>query len=280
MAYDARVYNVMIASPSDVADERRIAREVILEWDYVNTYTRRIVLIPVAWETHSSPSMEDPPQEVINKQLLRDSDLLVAIFWTRLGSPTEKAPSGTVEEIEEHIKAGKPVMLYFSLAAMPQSIDHDQHKALKAFREQCKVRGLYEAFDSTDDFRHTFPRQLAQTVERNFHVPDTLPTDKGLPSPPKAAHDVSGEARILLMEAASSRDRTVMKFRTQAGLYVQANGKQFVQKGDPRSEATWEEAIEELCAHEMLRQTDAKGQVFSVTGQGYKLADLLREGAA
>jgi hypothetical protein len=50
---------------------------------------------------------------VINRQVLADCDLLVAIFWTRIGSPTGSALSGTVEEIEKHLKAEKPAMLYF-----------------------------------------------------------------------------------------------------------------------------------------------------------------------
>ena len=58
--------------------------------------------------------MEDRAQEVISRQLLKDCDLLVAAFWTRLGSRTGKSPSGTVEEIEEHLEAGKPAMIYFS----------------------------------------------------------------------------------------------------------------------------------------------------------------------
>ena len=45
---------------------------------------KRIVLMPVGWETHASPETDDRPQAIINGQLLKDSDLLVAVFWTRL----------------------------------------------------------------------------------------------------------------------------------------------------------------------------------------------------
>ena len=36
MSYEALVYNVMIASPSDVNEERRTIREAIFEWNYKN----------------------------------------------------------------------------------------------------------------------------------------------------------------------------------------------------------------------------------------------------
>src|SRR3954451_18617701 len=116
MSFEAAVYNVMIASPGDVVTERNVAREVIAEWNAVHSSTRNLVLMPVGWETHSAPTMGKPPQEVINEQLLRNADLLVGIFWTRIGTATSTYASGTVEEIEEHLNADKPAMLYFSEA--------------------------------------------------------------------------------------------------------------------------------------------------------------------
>jgi len=98
--------------------------------------------------------MGDRPQAIINKQVLKDCDILIAIFWTRLGSPTGVAASGTVEEIEEHIAAGKPAMIYFSSApVVADSIDPDQYAALKAFKAECQRRGLIEFYDSLADFR-------------------------------------------------------------------------------------------------------------------------------
>lgn len=39
---------------------------------------------------------------------------IVAIFWNRIGTPTNAFPNGTVEEIKRHLKAGKLALLYFS----------------------------------------------------------------------------------------------------------------------------------------------------------------------
>ena len=61
------------------------------------------MLEPVGWETHSVPELGDRPQAIINRQILRESDLLIAVFWTRIGTATGAHPSGTVEEIEEHL---------------------------------------------------------------------------------------------------------------------------------------------------------------------------------
>jgi hypothetical protein len=143
MAYDATVVDVMIASPSDVTTERRVIREVLDEWNIVNARERKLVVLPVSWESHAAPLMGDRPQAIINRQVLEHADLLIAVFWTRLGSPTGKADSGTVEEIEEHIAAGKPAMIYFSDQPVhPSSVDAAQYEALLKFRKSCEERGL------------------------------------------------------------------------------------------------------------------------------------------
>ena len=54
------------------------------------------------------------PQEAINAQIVRDSDVLIGMFWTKIGSNTAVAEFGTVEEIDQFIAAGKPAMLYLS----------------------------------------------------------------------------------------------------------------------------------------------------------------------
>ncbi len=100
MSYAARVFRILIASPSDVNDERDIAVSTIQAWNDLNSSERQIVLLPLRWETHSAPEYNRRPQEVINRQVVDHCDLLVGVFWTRIGSPTGAAESGTLEEIE------------------------------------------------------------------------------------------------------------------------------------------------------------------------------------
>jgi hypothetical protein len=77
MTYQAKVFNIMIASPSDVAAERGLVREIVHEWNPVHAYTCGIILQPIGWETHSSPSMGEHPQQILNDQILVKCDLLV-----------------------------------------------------------------------------------------------------------------------------------------------------------------------------------------------------------
>jgi hypothetical protein len=88
MSYQATVYKVMIASPGDVEAERAVVREILSEWNTVNSDKRQVVLLAIGWETHSAPEMGDRPQAIINKRVLRDCDLLIGVFWTRIGTAT------------------------------------------------------------------------------------------------------------------------------------------------------------------------------------------------
>lgn len=270
MPFEAQVYEVVIASPGDVLRERDVVREVVHEWTTVHSRDRSIVLLPTGWETHAAPEMGGRAQEVINKQLIDRADILVGVFWTRIGSPTGEAQSGTVEEIQRHFKAGKPILLYFSFAPVdPDSVDQQQYNALKEFRTWCQENGLVERFDSTDEFRTKFTRQLAQTVIRELGTRPAAAEER----PARFRPALTEEARELLLNAAQDPHGIIMKLRSMSGTHINTNGRSFVEEGNPRSEALWEGAIAELLAGDLIGR---QGQMLKITRHGYEVADALR----
>lgn len=161
MSYSAQVFRILIASPSDVTEEREIAVKTIQEWNDLNSAERQLVLLPLRWETHSAPEYGKRPQEVINRQVVDQCDLLVGAFWTRIGSPTGVSDSGTLEEIERVAKDGKPVMLYFSKADKnPDDIDLEQLKKLREFKKKTFPNALVENYSGPVEFRDKLARQL------------------------------------------------------------------------------------------------------------------------
>jgi hypothetical protein len=106
MSFRAEIYRVFIASPSDLMEERQVATEAINEWNSQHAVAESVVLLPVKWEIHATPRSGVRPQEAINSELLQSSDILVGMFWTKLGSNTGVAESGTVEEIDQFVAAG------------------------------------------------------------------------------------------------------------------------------------------------------------------------------
>lgn len=165
MTYSATVYQVFIASPSDVGRERLVITDVIHNWNTTHSVVLNTVLLPVKWETHATPRMGDRPQAIINKQIVQESDILVAIFKARLGTPTGEAESGTVEEINEFRAKGKPVLVYFSNAPIvPSSIASRQFSKLKKFKKECQKEGLIFYYNSVRELRDLLRHHLLGTV--------------------------------------------------------------------------------------------------------------------
>lgn len=277
MSYSADVYKVMIASPSDVSAERSIVREVLSEWNVVNSDARRQVLLPIGWETHSVPEMGDRPQALINKQILHDCDLLVGVFWTRIGTATGEYASGTVEEIEEHIKTGRPTMLYFSSApVLPDSVDADQYRRLKEFKLSCQSRGLYEPYGDVQDFRTKLYRQLQLKVNRDAYFrtaaePTGPPTILELEPRPT----LSKEAAFLLKECVADPAGQLLQLSHLSGYVLQVRGKNLIEDNNERSRAIWTAALEELENDDLLAAVGSKRNIFKVTRKGYEIADQL-----
>ena len=165
--FTANVLRVMIASPGDVKEEREIVTKEIYRWNDAHTSSRKLILQPVKWETHSTPQLGAPPQEVLNEQILDDTDVLIGVFGTRVGTPTEKCISGTVEEIKRHVAAGKTAKVYFSdVPVSPSEVDPEQYKALQEFKEECKKGGLYATYSSLPEFKDSIQQHLA--IELNL----------------------------------------------------------------------------------------------------------------
>ena len=194
MPQQGLIFRVLVASPSDCIQERKAIPEIIYSWNAANSLRNAAILEPVLWETHATPAMGDRPQALINKQLVRQCDLLVGVFWTRLGTDTGVAESGTVEEIEEFRKDGKPVLLYFSsVPVIPESIDHEQYQKLVAYKKTLQDQGIVFSYDSVGAFRELLQRHLASTIG------DLLAVHGKSPSDSSSTPEVSDEIKAIKM---------------------------------------------------------------------------------
>lgn len=277
MSYRANAFNVMIASPGDVASERSITRDVVYEWNAVHSNSRKIVLLPIGWESHSSPEMGASPQSIINNQILEKCDILVGVFWTRIGTATDEYASGTVEEIERHIELGKPAMLYFSSQPVAMdTVDLEQVGNLKKFKESCRSRGLYESYDSHSDFKTKFYRHLQLKVNEHPLFKGSAPEETAEVSEsttPLPA--LSPEARILLKEASLDPHGSILYLRHMGGTNIQTNGRNVIPSGERRDVAKWEQALDELTNMELVVARGHKGEMFEVSNLGYQIADMI-----
>jgi hypothetical protein len=168
MARAAIVLSVLISSPSDVLAETATIRSAIYDWN--SSYSRElgIVLEPIHWQTHAYPESGDRPQAILNKQVVDESDMVVAVFGCRIGTATGNAESGTAEEIERLRKQGKHVAVYFSSAPVPRGHDPEQLRRLNEYRESLKPNTLYWMFDSPEELNRLILQHLAKSVSRLY----------------------------------------------------------------------------------------------------------------
>jgi hypothetical protein len=165
MTFTATVYRILIASPGDVAEERRVAFELMQDWNSVNGFDQHVLLLPVMWERDSIPQVGKRPQAILNKQFVTSCDILIAMFWTRLGTPTGKAASGTVEEINKFRKARKPILLYFSSKPVALgSVDYEQYKRLTEFRDTIKSESIFQTYDSISELREKITKHITRII--------------------------------------------------------------------------------------------------------------------
>jgi Domain of unknown function (DUF4062) len=138
---------VFIGSPNDLSVERAIVKKTIEDHKFSEN-GKDFRLMPIMWE-EAIPDIGAYPQDVINKQLIEQSDIFIFMFHMRLGTTTPHADSGTLEELDLAISAhlaepyAKGVSVFFSSKPIdPHSIDVEQLRKLQEFRKNLSDRKI------------------------------------------------------------------------------------------------------------------------------------------
>lgn len=170
------VIRVFVASPNDVVEERKALEGVLRELNTTLAKDLGLYIELVSWETDSLPGVSTDPQAVINEQIGDDFDVFLGIMWTRFGTPTDRAGSGTEEEFDRAYKRWKKdpdalrVMFYFKNAPIsPSDVEIDQLANVLAFKEKLsEEKGVYFwSFSSTTEFEQFARMHLAKQM-RNW----------------------------------------------------------------------------------------------------------------
>ncbi|MBA4311464.1 MAG: hypothetical protein C0417_02425 [Chlorobiaceae bacterium] len=167
-------YRILVASPSDVRDERESMDEVIDELNitYGNKANKIIELIK--WETHSAPAVsEASPQDIIDKDLGTDYDLFIGILWKKFGTPTKECESGTEQEFRNAYSRFKrdpkslQILFYFKTASPMSLSDIEPHelKKVNEFKNEIGDKGVYYWEYNTNEELQKFLR---------MHIPKRL----------------------------------------------------------------------------------------------------------
>ena len=86
-------------------------------------------------------------------------------------------------------------------------------------------------------------------------------------------YSLSDDALELLKTAARGKNGMIRRIPMAGGLRVSAGGKEFTEAGNPRSEAQWREALNDLEFAGLVEGVGHQGMVFQLTHSGFRLAD-------
>lgn len=115
MAISALVLQMLISGPGDLPNERRdVIHSATRSWNAAYGRTFGVVFNPVDWQESASPGFGQYAQDVLNEQIVDESDTAIVILTDRMGSPTPNHPSGTAEEVERLLGGGKEVAVYLN----------------------------------------------------------------------------------------------------------------------------------------------------------------------
>jgi len=162
MPFICTALNVLFVGPSDTADLVEVGRQVVDDWNARRARSDGMVMLLRHYSTDTVSLFTDGSdgQAVINEQVVDDADIVISIFRSKFGSPTPRADSGTQEEIERTIAAGKRVHVYFSEEKMAADVDTTQLIKLRAFKESISDKGLWQSFQDAHSFSDLIRRAL------------------------------------------------------------------------------------------------------------------------
>ena len=193
---------VFLASPMDLARERAQFQKVIadINENEAKLYGAEFVLL--CWENNTRPGLNEDAQAVVNRQLRGDYDVFVCMFRDRVGTPTNRTVSGTVEEYERaRLRALKnrdlEIMAYFfeSDEARPEIQD------LK--RKLGSDGALFWEVRKTDDFEAKAYNHLKEALYNHL---ERLQKEKSRSAASQNAASVAFvyESSVLLLQRSAS----------------------------------------------------------------------------
>jgi len=163
---------LFISYPSDILQELLDAIRLIV--DEINKTTGNqggYRIETLNWDDDVYSAIGTDPQDAINKQIDDVYDILVSIIWQKLGTPTKRDKSGTVEEINRAISnPSKHFLIYFNTQVEDlDKIDVEELQRINDFKKELSDKGVvYKQFNSIDEFEKQFRLNLTSLISDNL----------------------------------------------------------------------------------------------------------------
>ena len=167
------VWTIFVASPSDVTEERDALERVVADVNRLLSAQFEARFELIRWERDVSPAYGKDPQALVNEQTPRDYDIFIGVWWNRIGTPTARARSGTLEEFHEaknrHDADPESVTLMLYFKTVPPTdmsdFDPDQYKAVQEFKAEVRGQAIYGEFPTATMFESSVREHLIRWLQ-------------------------------------------------------------------------------------------------------------------
>lgn len=154
-------YDVLVSCPGDVVRLLPVVEDALNDFNKHYADSHMIELCMRHWSSDMYPRSGGKPQDLINEVVLPRCDAAIAIFWCKLGTPTDRYESGTVEEIEQMLDSGRQVFVYFSKEPVPYEVAKGGiDSRIDEFKNRYRDRGVYWEFSDGNELTHLLSRHL------------------------------------------------------------------------------------------------------------------------
>jgi hypothetical protein len=168
-------FKILIASPTDVKQERDSVDAVISELNRTYGDRLNVVISIVKWETHSAPSVgENSSQDVIDGDFRDDYDIFIGLFWKKYGTPVMGSESGTAHEFKNAYKRFQKspkslkIMFYFKNSGtefLSEINPEDLSKIYKFKTELEEKHILYWEFSTLENFNYQLRSHIPMRLD-------------------------------------------------------------------------------------------------------------------
>ncbi|MCH2232574.1 MAG: hypothetical protein MK105_19715 [Crocinitomicaceae bacterium] len=159
---------LFVSCPGDISEELDSIRVIVNEINKTSGTRDSFRLELLNWKEDTYTQIGSDAQEVINNQLEPQYDILVGLMWQKLGTPTKRDKSGTVEEINRCLEnESKEQLIYFNVSPPEDlnAINLEQLIKVKEFKSDLSSLGvLYKEYHSINQFDSLFRINLNNLI--------------------------------------------------------------------------------------------------------------------
>lgn len=161
--------NLFISCPGDIKDELNSIEVIVKEFNKTFGKISNFSIQIVHWNEDTYTDIGEDGQEIINNQI--DYDILIGILWMKLGTPTKRDKSGTVEEINRAIKNPEKQQLIYFKTATPNNLNDiitSDLDDIMLFKKELSNKLLYKEFENIEKFETLFRLNLSSLIKDKF----------------------------------------------------------------------------------------------------------------